>query len=223
MVNVVLVNHFFFDSSFTEFIRPPPPPGSEAALGQKPAPPPNGAIPPKPSLASEPAVAEPTYSYTPPAPLQEVMALDKVPPTAPRKLSLADYDFNGPYIGWPLARACNETKWQPGLVFVCDNNSGGIGNIRNFILTCIRYGIEAGASGIIMPRIQRRSEENLANIFTTGFQPFGYFFDEKHFTDSMEIQICCAGGTGGQCRPRQPFLLRFVFHGVHSTSSTARE
>ena len=185
VVNVVLVNHFFFDSSFTEFIRPPPPPGSEAALGQKPAPPPNGAIPPKPSLASEPAVAEPTYSYTPPAPLQEVMALDKVPPTAPRKLSLADYDFNGPYIGWPLARACNETKWQPGLVFVCDNNSGGIGNIRNFILTCIRYGIEAGASGIIMPRIQRRSEENLANIFTTGFQPFGYFFDEKHFTDSM--------------------------------------
>src|SRR4051794_39238997 len=102
VVNIVLVNHFFFESSFTEFIRPPPPPGSEAALGQTPAPPPNGAIPPKPSLASASAVAEPAYTFHPSAPLQEVIALDKVPPTTPRKLSLTDYDFNGPYIGWPL-------------------------------------------------------------------------------------------------------------------------
>jgi hypothetical protein len=68
---------------------------------------------------------------------------------------------------------------------VCDNNSGGIGNIRNFILTCVRYAIDAGASQLILPRIQRRSEEDLANIFTTGFQPFDYFFDEEHFRAAL--------------------------------------
>ncbi|CZT01337.1 uncharacterized protein RCO7_02033 [Rhynchosporium graminicola] len=182
VVNVILVNHFFFKSSFADFVQPRPAPGSKSTLGQAPAPAsaPNGAVPQKTSAAKP---GEPTYTYDPS--LQEVIALDKVPPSTPRKLSLNDYDFDGPYIGWPLARTCNETKWQPGLVFICDNNSGGIGNIRNFILTCIRYGIEAGAAGLVMPRIQRRSDSDLGNLFTSGFQPFTYFFDENHFTDSM--------------------------------------
>jgi hypothetical protein len=89
-------------------------------------------------------------------------------------------------VGWPLQRVCNETTFTPGLVFVCDNNSGGIGNIRNFILTCMRYGIEAGATGLILPKIQRRSESDLANIFTTSLQPFDYFFDEQHFRDALK-------------------------------------
>lgn len=110
--------------------------------------------------------------------------IPKPPPSAPT-FNLHDYDFNGEYIGWPLERVCNEAKYQPGLVFVCDNNSGGIGNIRNFILTCIRYAIDSGATGIIMPKIQRRSEEDLANTFTTTLQPFDYFFDEQHFLSSL--------------------------------------
>ncbi|RKF83562.1 putative alternative oxidase [Golovinomyces cichoracearum] len=107
------------------------------------------------------------------------------PPNTKALLSIKDYDFNGPFVGWPLERVCKETKQIPGLIFECDNNSGGIGNIRNFILTCIRYAIEAGASGLIMPQIQRRSEKELSNIFTTGFQPFHYFFDEQHFKYAM--------------------------------------
>lgn len=107
-------------------------------------------------------------------------------PTIPASSSastfnLHDYKFDGKYVGWPLEQLCKETEWVPGLTFVCDNNSGGIGNIRNFILTCIRYAIDAGASELILPRIQRRSENDLANIFTAGFQPFSYFFDEQHF------------------------------------------
>jgi hypothetical protein len=109
---------------------------------------------------------------------------DKKPETQ-ALISTKDYDFNGAYIGWPLEEVCNEVKVQKELVFICDNNSGGIGNIRNFILTCIRYAIDAGASGIVIPRIQLRSEENLANIFTTGFQPLGHFFDEDHFRHAM--------------------------------------
>jgi hypothetical protein len=98
--------------------------------------------------------------------------------------NLKDYSFYGDYVGWPLQRACEETQWTPGLAFVCDNNSGGVGNIRNFILTCIRYAMEAGATQLIMPRIQKRSEENIGQLFTAT-QPFSYLFDERHFRKSF--------------------------------------
>ncbi|CAN8096332.1 unnamed protein product [Discula destructiva] len=97
-------------------------------------------------------------------------------------LSTAD----APFISWPLARLCTETTtWTPGLVFLCDNNSGGIGNIRNFILTCLRYAIAAGAMGMTMPTIQTRSEERLTDLFVGQKVPFSYFFDEEHFRRSM--------------------------------------
>lgn len=97
-------------------------------------------------------------------------------------LSKAD----APFISWPLARVCAETTtWTPGLVFVCDNNSGGIGNIRNFILTCLRYAIEAGATGITMPTIQTRSQDRLSELFVGKKLPFAYFFDEEHFRRNL--------------------------------------
>lgn len=97
-------------------------------------------------------------------------------------LSTAD----APFISWPLARLCTETTtWTPGLVFVCDNNSGGIGNIRNFILTCLRYAIEAGATGLTMPTIQTRSDEKLAELFIGEKLPLSYFFDVEHFRRSL--------------------------------------
>lgn len=99
--------------------------------------------------------------------------------------NLKDYNFNGEYVGWPLQRVCEEAQWTPGLSFVCDNNAGGIGNIRNYILTCIRYAIDAGATRLILPRIQSRSQGNLGKLLTTSFQPFDYFFDEEHFRNSI--------------------------------------
>jgi hypothetical protein len=104
----------------------------------------------------------------------------------PLTFNLEDYGFDAEYIAWPLRRVCDETEWVPGLTFVCDNNSGGIGNIRNFILTCIRYAIHVGATQLIMPRIQRRSESDLGDLFSTFFQPFEYFFDRDHFSYAMQ-------------------------------------
>lgn len=130
-------------------------------------------IPPIPSTTS--SVALYTAIPTEPEPLS----------TLEGPFSLHDYNFEGEFIGWPLQRLCNETQWVPGLIFVCDNNSGGIGNIRNFILTCIRYAIEAGAGELMLPRIQQRSDSDLANLFTGGFHEFDYFFDKQHFLGAM--------------------------------------
>ncbi|KAI0478390.1 hypothetical protein GGR56DRAFT_320336 [Xylariaceae sp. FL0804] len=111
------------------------------------------------------------------------------PPTSlgpPRTLS-NDVDLAdpaAPFVGWPLQRLCDETVWVEGLVFICDNNSGGIGNIRNYIQTCIRYALEAGATGLVVPKIRKRNETDLSDLFTE-YLPFSYMFDERRFRDGM--------------------------------------
>ncbi|KAI1806418.1 hypothetical protein F4811DRAFT_147607 [Daldinia bambusicola] len=93
-----------------------------------------------------------------------------------------------PFIPWPLRRLCAETTTPshvPGLTFLCDNNSGGPGNIRNYLLTCIRYALEAGASALVLPRIQTRAPANPANLFGGEYREFGYMFDEPHFRRAM--------------------------------------
>ena len=127
----------------------------------------------------------PITQYAPRPPSRKPVATYSQSDSTPASFNLKDYQFDGEYIGWPLQRVCEETQWAPGLAFVCDNNSGGIGNIRNFILTCIRYAIDAGATQLIMPRIQKRSPQNLGKLLTTTFQSFNYFFDEAHFRKAI--------------------------------------
>jgi hypothetical protein len=44
----------------------------------------------------------------------------------------------------PIRKKCNETKFQEGLVWHCAAVVGGIGNVANMLLNCVRYAIEAG-------------------------------------------------------------------------------
>jgi hypothetical protein len=44
----------------------------------------------------------------------------------------------------PIRKKCNETKFQEGLVWHCAAVVGGIGNVGNMWLNCVRYAIEAG-------------------------------------------------------------------------------
>lgn len=196
LVNLLLINQFYFNSPtfglrpFTT--APPTATNEETQEKEKPGLTP-AALDPFPQQSSQPIQVPPVpvehLSSPAPSTLSETTVSSAQPaiPTSslPKIFNLEDYNFDGEYVGWPLKRVCDEAEWQPGLTFVCDNNSGGIGNIRNFILTCIRYGIDAGATELIMPRIQRRAEHDLANIFTGGFFPFEYFFDKQHFLSSM--------------------------------------
>lgn len=103
----------------------------------------------------------------------------------PSDIDLSDPD--APFIGWPLRRACDEVEeWQEGVTFVCDNNFGGVGNVRNFILTCVRYAIEAGATGLVMPAIRKRNDMDIKDIYDSqDFRPFSYLFDEENFRSAM--------------------------------------
>lgn len=44
----------------------------------------------------------------------------------------------------PIRKKCSETKFQEGLVWHCAAVVGGIGNVGNMWLNCVRYAIEAG-------------------------------------------------------------------------------
>lgn len=103
----------------------------------------------------------------------------------PTDVDLSDPD--APFVGWPLRRACDEVEaWVDGVTFVCDSNFGGVGNLRNFVLTCVRYAIEAGATGLVMPAIRKRKDDDIKVIFhRPDLRPFGYLFDEENFRRAM--------------------------------------
>jgi hypothetical protein len=94
-----------------------------------------------------------------------------------------------PFIAWPLARLCAEADaagaFVPGLVFLCDNNSGGPGNMRNYLLTCVRYALEAGATALVSPRLRVRTADAPADLFRGGHAGLDYLFDAAHFAASL--------------------------------------
>lgn len=82
-----------------------------------------------------------------------------------------------------LKTVCSHAQWNESLVFTCDESFGGIGNVRNSILMCVRFAIQAGAA-LVLPRIVIR-DDDISNYKTTNTTEFGYMFDEKHFLHSM--------------------------------------
>ena len=85
-----------------------------------------------------------------------------------------------------IKKVCQQASWNETLVFVCNESYGGIGNIRNSILLCIRYAMQAGAS-LVLPRIILRSPFALEILQTTETADFSYMFDTKHFLESMRL------------------------------------
>jgi len=55
------------------------------------------------------------------------------------------------------------------------------------VLTCIRYAIEAGASGLIMPQIEVRDKDHIEKLYTDNFKELGYLYDQRYFKDRMTV------------------------------------
>ncbi|KFY86861.1 hypothetical protein V500_07342 [Pseudogymnoascus sp. VKM F-4518 (FW-2643)] len=89
-----------------------------------------------------------------------------------------------------LRNICANTTWTPDLVFTCNESVGGIGNIRNSILNCIRFAISAGAS-LVEPRIVLRNSSNTAAIRTGITTDLSYMFSAPHLRASLHLS--CPG------------------------------
>lgn len=58
-------------------------------------------------------------------------------------------DIDGPFDDSTLVEVCQNIEWREGLIIQCESPYGGVANIRNILLNCFRYAIEAG--GILAP------------------------------------------------------------------------
>ncbi|TVY40673.1 hypothetical protein LSUB1_G004426 [Lachnellula subtilissima] len=98
---------------------------------------------------------------------------------------MLENEIDGPYNLEPLAALCRSKEYTPGLIIKCKASPGGMGNVRNMMLNCYRFAIEAGATGVIVPQIMKRGDSSLSDLFTGIDYPFTYFFDLDHFTTSF--------------------------------------
>lgn len=95
------------------------------------------------------------------------------------------FDFP-PVDSHALRTVCESAQWNPEIVFTCDNSVGGVGNIRNSILNCVRYAISAGSS-MVVPRIIVRNTKDISKIRTGERAGMDYMFDVQHFVDSLKL------------------------------------
>lgn len=82
----------------------------------------------------------------PAVPMVPVTPAKPAPPTA-KEIYIQDFlatEIDGPFDNTALKKMCADKSWTPGLTIKCEAPAGGIGNVRNVFLNCIRYAIEAG-------------------------------------------------------------------------------
>ncbi|KAH9207081.1 hypothetical protein DL95DRAFT_314324, partial [Leptodontidium sp. 2 PMI_412] len=91
-------------------------------------------------------------------------------------------EIDGPFNNSTLIELCKTRDWTPGLIFKCEAPEGGIGNVRNVFLNCVRYAIEAGATGFIVPEILLRTTTSPEGTPV----PFTHYFDLPHFTTTLQ-------------------------------------
>ncbi|CAK7218240.1 inducible alternative oxidase 2 [Sporothrix bragantina] len=90
----------------------------------------------------------------------------------------------------PIRNKCQKVVQQQGLVWQCDYIQGGLGNLGNTWVNCMYFGIESGATSIILPPVGKRNDKNLidnGNAKDTTNLPILY--DLNHFIETWK-QAC---------------------------------
>ena len=83
-----------------------------------------------------------------------------------------------------LSNLCQNRRPRDDVIVVCKPGTGGVGNIRSYILHCTRFAIEAGAS-MHLPDFYRRSRSDLSEL-KAKLGDFEHFFDRAHFIDTIQ-------------------------------------
>ena len=109
-----------------------------------------------PSFSSEQsaAVEEVVVQTTP----TEEPVMDEVDEKERFIAKILETEVDGPFNAKPLQDLCARTEWQEGLVMSCKaTRGGGMANIRNVFVDCVRFVIEAGGKYLPMPCVGEES------------------------------------------------------------------
>lgn len=109
-----------------------------------------------------------------------------------KKLFITDFlkhEIDGSFDGLGIAQVCENNTWTNDLYLSCDSPAGGVGNVKNAHLTCIRLAIEMGAE-LILPGIIPRSDKDISALVPNAKAPIrgnemDYFFDMEHLTTTL--------------------------------------
>jgi GDP-fucose protein O-fucosyltransferase len=77
-----------------------------------------------------------------------------------------------------LEEVCQETVWQKDLYLNCTNLAGGTINVRNSVMTCIRWAVDGGMT-LVLPKIATRSKKHAGSWFDT-WEKLDYLFDSNN-------------------------------------------
>lgn len=61
--------------------------------------------------------------------------------------------IDDPWDYQPITSLCANTVWRKGLTIICGPPRGGVGNLRNVVVNCIRYAIEAGGNSLSSSKV----------------------------------------------------------------------
>ncbi|ETS87684.1 hypothetical protein PFICI_01512 [Pestalotiopsis fici W106-1] len=99
------------------------------------------------------------------------------------------HEVGAPFDGEAIAALCANRTWTKGLIFHCDAVPGGIGEVRNAHLNCIRFAMEAGAE-LILPEVVKRNEKDISITIppskgTPRSIPLDYYYDRQHLNQTL--------------------------------------
>ncbi|KAK3393605.1 hypothetical protein B0H63DRAFT_516785 [Podospora didyma] len=109
------------------------------------------------------------------------------------KLFIADFlehEIDGKLDGIGISELCASKRWTPGLMLSCEPVPGGISQVKNAHLNCIRFAMEMGAA-LITPRIVKRHEKDITIIAPPvgggpqRGEPLDYLFDFDHMNQTL--------------------------------------
>lgn len=64
-----------------------------------------------------------------------------------------DYEIDGEFNGSGISELCGSKQWTKDLILSCESPPGGVGNVKNAHLNCIRFAIEMGGTPSPSPQV----------------------------------------------------------------------
>ena len=90
------------------------------------------------------------FFYTSPFVLERVHVQSIPPASHPHIYGEVPFtEIDGEFNQLAFRKLCDEKEWIDGLVFDCMPPQGGIGNVRNVFMNCVRYAIEGGGMFLV--------------------------------------------------------------------------
>lgn len=87
----------------------------------------------------------------------------------------------------PIRKLCSAATWYPDLVLHCTEARGGLHNVRQQIITCVRFSIAFGAA-LSIPTIRRRQEtksEDVLHEYADEASDLDYLFEHDTFVERL--------------------------------------